>query len=196
MALILNERKEYKYKMVLLGYYSVGKSSIASQYVHSTFDPHEESTIGAAYLTKTAFFPSYTVKYEIWDTAGQERYNSLAPMYYRNASIAVIVFDITSKESFDIAKKWHQILLDEQQNMQIVLVGNKTDLEMSRKVSTSDAKEYASKHKILYFEVSAKTAFNIENLFSKIGEIMPKNNQYRNKNETIRIKKKKKYLCC
>src|ERR1700678_144185 len=98
--------KSYTFKMVVLGYYSVGKSSLVLKYVKGEFNANEESTIGASFLTKTVFTPDSSIKFEIWDTAGQERYNSLIPMYYRGAQVALIVCDVTSSESFETAKRW------------------------------------------------------------------------------------------
>ena len=85
----------HRYKLVLLGETSTGKSSIVIRSVENQFSEYQESTNGAAFITKTQSFGSYKIKYEIWDTAGQERYHSLAPMYYRGAAIAFIVYDIT-----------------------------------------------------------------------------------------------------
>ncbi|CAD6929619.1 unnamed protein product, partial [Tilletia laevis] len=88
--------KMYQFKLVLLGESAVGKSSLVLRYVKDQFDDYRESTIGAAFLTQTlSLDPQTTIKFEIWDTAGQERYKSLAPMYYRNANCAVVVYDIT-----------------------------------------------------------------------------------------------------
>ena len=86
----------FQFKLVLLGESAVGKSSLVLRFVKDSFDDYRESTIGAAFLTQTiSLDESSTVKFEIWDTAGQERYKSLAPMYYRNANCAVVVYDIT-----------------------------------------------------------------------------------------------------
>lgn len=95
----------YTFKLVILGHYSVGKSSIVLNFIKNEFNPNEESTIGAAFLTKTVFIDGIAVKFEIWDTAGQERYYSLIPMYYRGANAALVVYDITSAESFERAKR-------------------------------------------------------------------------------------------
>lgn len=88
--------KLYQYKLVLLGDSAVGKSSLVLRFVRNSFSEHQESTIGAAFLTQTLQVAGDGVKLEIWDTAGQERYHSLAPMYYRGAQAAVIVYDISS----------------------------------------------------------------------------------------------------
>lgn len=95
----------------------------------------QESTIGAAFFSSTLAVNNATVKFEIWDTAGQERYHSLAPMYYRGAAAAIIVYDITSSDSFAKAKKWVQELQKQgNPNMIMALAGNKADLEDRRNV--------------------------------------------------------------
>eukprot|EP00475_Leptophrys_vorax_P005527 TRINITY_DN13338_c0_g3_i1.p2 TRINITY_DN13338_c0_g3~~TRINITY_DN13338_c0_g3_i1.p2 ORF type:complete len:144 (+),score=9.47 TRINITY_DN13338_c0_g3_i1:273-704(+) len=97
-------------KLVLLGDMGAGKSSLVLRFVKGQFFEYQESTIGAAFLTQTVAVSDAVVKFEIWDTAGQERYHSLAPMYYRGAAAAIIVYDITSTDSFARARKWVQEL--------------------------------------------------------------------------------------
>lgn len=120
-------------KLVLLGDMGAGKSSLVLRFVKGQFHDYQESTIGAAFLTKT--LPEHGVKFEIWDTAGQERYHSLAPMYYRGASAAVIVYDITHADSFVKAQNWVKELQRQgSPNMVMVLAGNKADLAENRQV--------------------------------------------------------------
>merc|ERR1719515_442416 len=92
--------KIIQFKLVLLGEAAVGKSSLVLRFVKGHFQDYQESTIGAAFLTQTVCFEDITVKFEIWDTAGQERYHSLAPMYYRGAQAAIVVYDITNPDTF------------------------------------------------------------------------------------------------
>lgn len=134
----------------------------------------QESTIGASFFTKTV--PEKHVKFEIWDTAGQERYHSLAPMYYRGAAVAIVVFDITHPASFDRAKKWVTELRANVSNSDIViaLVGNKVDLEEERQVDQEDAKSYAEESGLLYFEASAKTNVNVTEIFDAVADGLPK----------------------
>ncbi|KAK9354482.1 P-loop containing nucleoside triphosphate hydrolase protein [Lipomyces doorenjongii] len=145
-----------QFKLVLLGESAVGKSSLVLRFVKDQFDDYRESTIGAAFLTQTiALDESTTIKFEIWDTAGQERYKSLAPMYYRNANCAVVVYDITQavcdcgdshvwiqvnllKSSLDKAKSWvKELQRQANENIIIALAGNKLDLNAKRQVETS-----------------------------------------------------------
>jgi Ras-related protein Rab-5C len=106
------------------------------------------------------------------DTAGQERYHSLAPMYYRGASAALVVFDITHPASFERAKKWVGELRQNvsNPNLVIALVGNKADLAEQRTVSETDAREYASEQGLLYFESSAKDNVNVTELFDTVAD--------------------------
>lgn len=120
-----------QFKVVLLGESAVGKSSLVLRFMKREFHEFQASTIGAAFLTQTVQitrfqFQNTTVKFEIWDTAGQERYHSLAPMYYRGAQAALIVYDITSKESFLKAQNWvRELQRQANANIVIALVGNK-----------------------------------------------------------------------
>jgi len=164
--------KQFHYKLVLLGDASVGKSCLVVRFARGEFYEYQEPTIGAAFMTQTVNLPDATVKFEIWDTAGQERYKSLAPMYYRGSAAAVVVYDITSRESFDAAKSW----VSELQSTEalIALVGNKTDLTESRAVRQEDAQEYANNMGIFFTETSAKTGRNVSELFREIAERLPK----------------------
>eukprot|EP00930_Biecheleria_cincta_P006574 TRINITY_DN1075_c0_g3_i1.p1 TRINITY_DN1075_c0_g3~~TRINITY_DN1075_c0_g3_i1.p1 ORF type:complete len:199 (+),score=38.72 TRINITY_DN1075_c0_g3_i1:63-659(+) len=164
--------KVFHFKLVLLGDASVGKSCLVVRFAKGEFYEYQEPTIGAAFMTQTVSLSSEVVKFEIWDTAGQERYKSLAPMYYRGAAAAVIVYDITSKESFDAAKSW----VAELQNTDtlIALAGNKSDLEATRDVDKETARSYADQNGILYMETSAKSGQNVNELFHEIAVRLPK----------------------
>lgn len=130
----------------------------------------------AAFLTQTVQLDDSTVKFEIWDTAGQERYRSLAPMYYRGASAAIIVYDITNPDSFTGAKSWVKELQRRgDPNVVIALAGNKADLESRRKVEFEEANAYAEENGILHLETSAKNANNVKALFVEIAKKLPKN---------------------
>ncbi|PGH14053.1 hypothetical protein AJ80_06057 [Polytolypa hystricis UAMH7299] len=172
------------------------------KFVKDDFKDFKESTIGAAFLTQTVFLPekNTTVKFEIWDTAGQERYRSLAPMYYRNASCAVVVYDISSADSYIKAKEWVDELRLKSSNekIQIALVGNKLDLVTpdkdghalaQRQVKTEEVngsgkdgekKGYVTEYNepsdivpMIFYETSAKSGENVHPLFTKIAESLP-----------------------
>mmetsp|Transcript_26155 Transcript_26155/g.43580 ORF Transcript_26155/g.43580 Transcript_26155/m.43580 type:complete len:196 (+) Transcript_26155:142-729(+) len=163
------------FKLVLLGDSAVGKSCLVVRFVRDEFFEFQEPTIGAAFLTQTVSLDDATVKFEIWDTAGQERYRSLAPMYYRGAAAAIVVYDISKKDSFNGAKSWVKELQRRgDPNVVIALAGNKADMESKRKVQTEEAQQYAEENEIIFMETSAKTALNVRNLFVEIAKKLPK----------------------
>jgi small GTP-binding protein len=124
--------KPIQVKLVLLGEAAVGKSSVVMRFVNNEFQPNKEPTIGAAFLTQKCRLEDRSLRYEIWDTAGQERFHSLAPMYYRNAQAAVVVYDITKGTSLEKAKSWvKELQRQANPNIVIALVGNKLDLVTS-----------------------------------------------------------------
>ena len=167
-------RKVMNHKLVILGDTAVGKSCVTSRFVQDKFYEFQEPTIGAAFLTKEIYLDNKTIRFEIWDTAGQERYRSLAPMYYRGACAAIVVYDITSKASFTGAKTWITELIQKASNNCIIaLAGNKTDLESQRKVNKNDVNEYIKGTNIFHIETSAKTAYNIQNLFEEVANKLP-----------------------
>jgi len=173
------DSKIFQFKLVLLGQAGVGKSNLVLRFVKGEFNPNNESTIGAAFLTQTVSMSDQSVvKFEIWDTAGQERFNSLAPMYYRGAQAALVVYDITNEASFGRARSWVKELQTKgAPKMVIALVGNKSDLEDGRRVKSDDAQAYAEENGILFMETSAKTASNVSEIFEQIAKTLPKDNK-------------------
>jgi len=167
--------RHVQFKLVLLGESAAGKSSIVLRFVKDQFDDYRESTIGAAFLTQTITLDDNTrVKFEIWDTAGQERYKSLAPMYYRNANCAVVVYDITQPSSLDKAKAWvKELQRQANEGIVIALAGNKKDLADRRAIETSEAEAYAKEAGLLFFETSARTNENVKELFTAIAKKLP-----------------------
>jgi small GTP-binding protein len=167
--------KQFQFKLVLLGDSAVGKSSLVLRFVKKQFYEYQESIIGAAFLTQTVNVKDYVVKFEIWDTAGQERYHSLAPMYYRGAASAVVVYDLTNRQSFVRAKSWVKELQKQgNPNIVIALAGNKLDLSEKRQVESDEAKSYADENGIMFMETSAKTDHNVTLLFEQIAIKLPK----------------------
>ncbi|SGZ54359.1 CIC11C00000002165 [Sungouiella intermedia] len=169
-------------KLVLLGEAAVGKSSLVLRFVSNDFQENKEPTIGAAFLTQKCTIGDRTIKYEIWDTAGQERFASLAPMYYRNAQAALVVYDITKPASFIKARHWVKELHEQaSKDITIALVGNKYDLvadendadDSLRKVSVEEGRALAEEEGLLFFETSAKTLYNVNEVFVAIGSKIP-----------------------
>lgn len=192
--------KVFQFKLVLLGESAVGKSSLVLRFVKGQFQEYQESTIGAAFLTQTVQVDGVTVKYEIWDTAGQERYHSLAPMYYRGAQAAVVVYDITSPETFSRAQNWiKELQRQASPDIVIALVGNKSDLSDDRQVTEEEAIAYAEENSLLYMESSAKTGSNVSEIFTEIGKQLPKNEPVRSARSENRLDinaNNKKSNCC
>lgn len=191
----------HHFKLVLLGDTAVGKSCLVVRFVRDEFFEFQEPTIGAAFLTQTVALDDTTIKFEIWDTAGQERYRSLAPMYYRGAAAAIVVYDITNPDSFTGAKSWVKELQRRgDPNVVIALAGNKADLESRRKVEYEEANAYAEESNILYLETSAKNANNVKSLFIEIAKKLPKNpiQSDSNNNEAFPIMQpqQEKNQCC
>lgn len=165
-------RSGFSCKVVFLGDTAVGKSCLTVRFVRNEYFEFQEPTIGAAFLAKNISHQGKKLKLEIWDTAGQERYRSLAPMYYRGAKAAVVVYDITQKDTLNGAKSWIDELKKRQADCVIILVGNKFDLNESRTIDADDVKEYARAHRLIHIEASAKTGHNVEEIFNKICQKM------------------------
>lgn len=162
------------YKLVLLGDTSVGKTSLVWRFVNNQFNEAVETTVGAAFSTQSVTLENgKIIKFEIWDTAGQERFKSLAPMYYRNASCAVVVFDLTSEISFQRARDWvKQLALSNNPDIVIALAGNKSDMNV-REVKQDDIKTFVQAEKLIYLETSAKTGYNVQKLFESVAKQLP-----------------------
>ena len=165
--------KTLRYKVVFLGETSVGKSSIVSRFTRDEFFEFRERTIGAAFQCKTINLENdCIVKMEFWDTAGQERYRSLAPMYYRAAKAAFIVYDITNKGSLDNAKSWiKEVTMKGEPDSVIVLLGNKMDI-INRQIECEEVASFAKANNVIFSEVSAKTGENINNIMTIVAKVL------------------------
>lgn len=161
------------YKVVILGDSSVGKTSMVHRFVHNRFDVLLPNTIGAAFITKEyATATSTPVKLELWDTAGQERYRSLTPMYYRNAKIALICFDLSNPDTFEKAKYWiDQLQLVKDELIAVKLVATKSDLvqetpEFNDFINT--VSDYARDYDFSFYKTSAKLGSGINEVFDDV----------------------------
>ena len=170
-------------KVVLVGDTKVGKSCILTRFVHNKFDRNTPATVGAAFLTKVVQAKSGSVRLQLWDTAGQEKFRSLAPMYYRSAAVAVLVYDVTQKASLDAISGWAAEIADRAPpSIKIVVVGNKIDLATERAISSDELRVFAEKVNFPYFETSALTGENIRSMFEECAMLV-----YTNENRRSRI---------
>ncbi|CAN1288608.1 Ras-related protein RABA4a [Linum perenne] len=148
-----SQKVDYVFKVVLIGDSAVGKSQILARFARNEFSLDSKATIGV----------------EIWDTAGQERYRAVTSAYYRGAVGAMLVYDITKRQTFDHIPRWLEELRGHaDKNIVIILIGNKSDLEDQRAVSTEDAKEFAQKEGLFFLETSALNATNVESAFETV----------------------------
>ena len=159
---------EYNYlcKYIIIGDGGVGKSNLLLRYAHGQFNPEYQVTIGVEFGIKDVEIGNNTFRIQIWDTAGQENFKSITRSYFKNSICAIICYDITSKDSFDNVSSWIEDCKSQcYKSVHMVLVGNKTDLNERRVVSTDEGKEFADKLGISFYETSAKTGENVEKVF-------------------------------
>lgn len=162
----MNPKIDYVFKVVLIGDSAVGKSQILSRFARDEFSLDSKATIGVEFQTRTVVIEHKSVKAQIWDTAGQERYRAVTSAYYRGAVGAMLVYDITKRQTFDHVPRWLEELRNHaDNNIVIMLVGNKCDLDNLRAVPTEDAKEFAQKEGLFFLETSAMEATNVETAF-------------------------------
>ncbi|XP_010555372.1 PREDICTED: ras-related protein RABA4b [Tarenaya hassleriana] len=160
---------DYVFKVVLIGDSAVGKSQLLARFARDEFSMDSKATIGVEFQTRTLVIDHKSVKAQIWDTAGQERYRAVTSAYYRGAVGAMLVYDITKRETFEHIPRWlEELRAHADKNIVIILVGNKTDLEDQRSVPTEDAREFAEKERLFFLETSALNATNVEKAFNTL----------------------------
>ncbi|CAD7014030.1 ras-related protein RHN1 [Ceratitis capitata] len=153
-------------KVVVLGSRGVGKTRLVTKYVKNSLHKDIGSTIAASFFTCKVMLDDVKIKLQIWDTAGQERFKAVAPMYYRNANAAILVFDLTESSTFVDIKSWIQELHRHvQEPMVLTLVGNKLDLPAQRQITHDEAFMFASSLGATYFEASAESDQGLEQVF-------------------------------
>ena len=205
---------QYIFKLILIGNSGVGKSCILQRYIRHSFEESYKCTIGVDFLMKSVIINGITVKLQLWDTAGQEKYKSMVSSYYRGANVALIVFDLTSRPSFDALPLWIENFYKngpEQKN--IILIGNKKDLVDERQVTQEEAEMFAETNNMIYFETSAKDGDNIDYVFNYAAEkllefytgnnqpvlkkeLTPKIENQQSSFQEVRIEETKKSKCC
>ena len=154
--------------ILLLGDACVGKPCLISRYANGVFKDDYISTVGFDFISKQEIINDKNINVKLWDTAGQENYRSITRSYYKNSICAMIVYDITNKDTFDNIKNWlNEIHNQSPKNVLIVLIGNKIDLD-DRDISTEDAKKFAQENNFKYFETSAKSGIGVDELFREI----------------------------
>jgi len=163
----------YLFKYIIIGDSAVGKSCLLLQFTDKRFKAEHDLTIGVEFGARTIQISDKNIKLQIWDTAGQESFRSITRSYYRGSVGALLVYDITRRESFEHLEKW----LDETRqnanpNTVIMLIGNKCDLAHERAVTTEEGEEFAKKHNLIFMETSAKTAHNVENAFINTAKVI------------------------
>ena len=169
----MNDSDMESLKIVLIGESGVGKTSIISQFIDQIFQDDQQSTIGGTFSTKTIKCSNgKTLKFEIWDTAGQERYRSVTKMFYKDADVAILVYDITNKYTFEeLQKYWVQQVKDSSpKDIILAIIANKSDLIEKEQVDEAVARNYANEINALFALISAKNNFGVDDLFIKIAK--------------------------
>ena len=184
---------DYLLKYIIIGDAAVGKSNLLLRYVHGQFKPEYQLTIGVEFGAKNIEISSELFRIQIWDTAGQEYFRSMTRAYYKNSVCALVVYDISSRDSFNNVMSWIEDCKNQSpKTIFMVLVGNKCDLEDKRQVSYEEGKELADKNQLLFFESSAKDGINVDEIFlNSATEIAKKIEQgyYDLESDTCGIKK-------
>ena len=203
------EKEDYKLKVVIIGDSGVGKTNLIKRFVSDTFNENSKATVGVEFLSKTYKINNHIFKIELWDTAGQERYKSITSVYYKGSKGALLVYDITSKVTFDNIGKWITEIRDKtSKDITLMMVGNKTDLVQYREVSNEQALNKAKTLGIPLMETSALDSTNVKEAFHDLLKEMYKdmksklqsdNNNLKDNGEGLKLdtnQKKKKSGCC
>lgn len=157
---------DFLFKLLLIGDSGVGKSCLLLRFADDTYTESYITTIGVDFKIRTVDVDGKTIKLQIWDTAGQERFRTITSSYYRGAHGIIVVYDVTDLESFNNVKQWlHEITKYANENVNKLLVGNKSDLTSKRAVSFEQGQEFAKSMGIEFVETSAKNSTNVEKAF-------------------------------
>ena len=165
----LDDTYDVIYKIVLVGDSGVGKTNIMLRYLNKEFNINTKATVGVEFGSKNIIIDKKVIKGQIWDTAGQERYRAITSSYYKGAHGAFVVYDITLKESFEAVDKWiNDLRSNTDERLEIILIGNKSDLEEKRQVTKEEGEEKAKEKEVAFMETSALNCNNIEKAFNEI----------------------------
>ena len=161
----------YLFKYIIIGDSAVGKSNLLLQYAHNKFNDDYQATIGVEFGAKNITVNNKIYRIQIWDTAGQENFRSITRAYYKNSVCAMVVYDITNKDTFNNVQTWIEDCKNQSpKTIFMVLVGNKNDLEDKRQVKYEDGMELANKNGMMFYETSAKSGFNVEEIFNSLAK--------------------------
>ncbi|CAK72940.1 unnamed protein product (macronuclear) [Paramecium tetraurelia] len=166
----INMETETKFKFLLIGHSPVGKSALLFKFCDNEFPEKHNSTIGVDFKTKSLEFNNKAFKLQIWDTSGQEQYMSLLKNYFTGSHGVLIVYDITNRQSFTEISKWIELTKNPNTNVAKILVGNKSDLNGAREVTSEEGQQLANTQGMLFIETSAKEGFNVEHAFLNLIE--------------------------
>ena len=184
---------DYLLKYIIIGDAAVGKSNLLLRYAHGQFKPEYQLTIGVEFGAKNIQIKNKVFRIQIWDTAGQENFRSITRAYYKNSVCALVVYDISSRDSFNNVTTWIEDCKNQSpKTIFMVLVGNKCDLNDKRQVTAEEGKELADKNDMMFFETSAKDGINVDEIFlNSANEISKKIEQgyYDLDNDTCGIKR-------
>ncbi len=159
-------KEDYKLKIVVIGDSGVGKTNLIKRFITNTFSQNSKATIGVEFISKSYKIKDKIYKVEIWDTAGQERYKSITAVYYKGAKGALVVYDTTSKNSFNNIDKWMTEIRDKTSNdIRLMIIGNKIDLKEFREVTNEEAVTKAKELGIPLMETSALDSTNVKEAF-------------------------------
>ena len=191
---------DFVIKILLLGDSEVGKSCFLMRYSDNVFVENYITTIGLDYKLKTVKLDSgKAIKVQLWDTAGQDKYRTIAKNYYKGSHGILLLYDITKITSFENIREWIRDIKEEVSEKAIIfLIGNKIDLTDNRKISKEKGEELAEEYKIPFFEASAKSGENVDEVFKalykKISEVY--GDLEREKGSKLNKKNKNKGICC